>query len=161
MLCTVEDMEAAAQKLLKEPVIAVDLEGHLARKGRISLVQIGTRAGAVFIFDTMAIGEYDICSEAAYSFKALLESSKVLKVLHDCRRDSEALFYVLGIRLQHVLDTQAAWALLHPAETRRAGLNVVLLKYASNSRMTSESVEEHHPEITPTWHAKTRHSWRA
>ncbi len=40
------------------------------------------------------------------SLKALLEDKTVVKVIHDCRQDSAALFYQKGIKLENVFDTQ-------------------------------------------------------
>jgi len=38
--------------------------------------------------------------------RSFLEATAVQKVMHDCRRAAESLFYQLGIRLANVLDTQ-------------------------------------------------------
>ena len=40
------------------------------------------------------------------SLKALLEDKTVVKVIHDCRQDSAALYYQKGIKLENVFDTQ-------------------------------------------------------
>ncbi|KAK9099241.1 hypothetical protein Syun_026286 [Stephania yunnanensis] len=39
--------------------------------------------------------------------KPALESNNVVKVIHDCKRDSEALYFQFGIKLHNVVDTQA------------------------------------------------------
>lgn len=44
--------------------------------------------------------------------KRLLESPNVIKVFHDCRNDSLALYYHYGIMLQNVFDSQVGHALL-------------------------------------------------
>lgn len=40
------------------------------------------------------------------NLKALLEDKTVVKVVHDCRQDSAALYYQKGIKLGNVFDTQ-------------------------------------------------------
>ncbi len=37
--------------------------------------------------------------------KELFENKRKVKILHDCRQDSVALKYILGIQLQSVFDT--------------------------------------------------------
>lgn len=44
--------------------------------------------------------------------KPALESVYVTKVIHDCKRDSEALYYQFGIKLHNVMDTQIAYYLI-------------------------------------------------
>jgi hypothetical protein len=38
--------------------------------------------------------------------KDVFESSSVLKIIHDCRQDSDALFHLAGIRFTNVFDLQ-------------------------------------------------------
>jgi ribonuclease D len=45
--------------------------------------------------------------------RSLMENSSVVKVIHDCRQDSAALFYQLQIRLDNVFDTQVQALLTH------------------------------------------------
>lgn len=53
------------------------------------------------MFD-MLLQDLDILKE----LRNLMENSSVVKVIHDCRQDSAALFYQLQIRLDNVFDTQ-------------------------------------------------------
>ena len=46
--------------------------------------------------------EYELSSQL---LKQLFEDEKIVKILHDCRQDSLALFYLLGIKLENVFDT--------------------------------------------------------
>lgn len=54
-----------------------------------------------YVFD-MLLQDLDIARE----LRSLMENSSVVKVIHDCRQDSAALFYQLQIRLDNVFDTQ-------------------------------------------------------
>lgn len=38
--------------------------------------------------------------------KSMLEDDSIVKVMHDCRQDSAALYYQMGIKLQNVFDSQ-------------------------------------------------------
>lgn len=50
--------------------------------------------------------------------KPALESSNITKVIHDCKRDSEALYFQFGIKLYNVFDTQIAYSLIEEQEGR-------------------------------------------
>ncbi|KAG8635928.1 hypothetical protein MANES_16G077100v8 [Manihot esculenta] len=50
--------------------------------------------------------------------KPALESSYITKVIHDCKRDSEALYFQFGIKLHNVFDTQIAYSLIEEQEGR-------------------------------------------
>ena len=59
----------------------------------------------------------------------------LLQVMHDCRADSEALFYIYGVRLGPVWDTQIALGLVERVARigkggddviKRPGLNYML-----------------------------------
>lgn len=94
-------------------VVSVDCEGiNLGVKGELTLIEIGTVRGEAFIFDVMSCPE--IVNEGG--LKALLESEKVIKVIHDCRNDSVNLFVQFKILLRNVFDTQSAHALLQYQE---------------------------------------------
>lgn len=96
----------------EQVVVSVDCEGiNLGTKGIITLVEIGTVHGEAFIFDILQCP--DIMSEGG--LKSLLESNKVIKIIHDCRNDSVNLFVQFKVLLRNVFDTQvikAAPALL-------------------------------------------------
>ncbi|EEC15704.1 conserved hypothetical protein, partial [Ixodes scapularis] len=91
------------------PVLALDAEGvNLGPRGPLTLLQLATAAGEVFLFDVQSTPQ--LFDEG--KLKDILESQTIVKVVHDCRNDSAALFYQFGIRLQNVFDTQAAHATL-------------------------------------------------
>lgn len=45
-------------------------------------------------------------SEVMQQLKAILEDDTVVKVMHDCRHDSAALWYQKGIKIRNIFDTQ-------------------------------------------------------
>ena len=107
------------------PIVALDLEGvDLSRIGNsisssllirlrlnknctgvCSLVQLAVPLGEdaqCFLFDVLDKPKQDpmICF-----LKGILESDSVLKIIHDCRMDSDALHHLLDINLTNVHDT--------------------------------------------------------
>ena len=55
-----------------------------------------------FVFDVVMLGTtlFD------HGLRALLESTTIVKLFFDCRRDSDALYHQFGVQLHCVLDTQ-------------------------------------------------------
>src|SRR3989338_9239496 len=120
--------------LLKDPIIAVDLEGQLNKGGKVWLVQAAT-ANQVYIFYLLTTVEDRERMVALLT--ELFESNKITKIMHDCRRDNEALRFLLNIELKNVIDTQVFHAYIQkhklaaPRSKRNAriGLNELLETY--------------------------------
>ncbi|XP_063981541.1 egalitarian protein homolog [Diachasmimorpha longicaudata] len=88
-------------------VVSFDCEGiNVGAKGQLTLVQIGTAQGHVYIFDLFT------SPNLITGLRQLLENPNVVKVIHDCRNDSVNLFNQFGIVLNNVFDTQAAHAVI-------------------------------------------------
>lgn len=73
--------------------------------GKCALVQMAVPIGEnsqCFLFDVLDKAKDDplICF-----LRDLLESDSVVKIIHDCRMDSDALHHILGIKLTNVHDT--------------------------------------------------------
>ncbi|XP_058192569.1 uncharacterized protein LOC131309891 isoform X1 [Rhododendron vialii] len=93
-------------------VIGFDCEAvDLCRYGTLCIMQLAFQ-DAVYLVDVVQGGE-----ELMEACKPALESSYVTKVIHDCKRDSEALYFQYGIKLHNVVDTQIAYHLIE--EQRR------------------------------------------
>ncbi|XP_011626855.1 uncharacterized protein LOC18443662 isoform X2 [Amborella trichopoda] len=69
---------------------------------------------AVYLVDAIQGGQMLV-----QACKPALESTYVTKVVHDCKRDSEALYFQFGIRLNNVVDTQIAYTLIEEQEGRK------------------------------------------
>uniref|UniRef100_A0A9I9CZ66 3'-5' exonuclease domain-containing protein n=1 Tax=Cucumis melo TaxID=3656 RepID=A0A9I9CZ66_CUCME len=105
-----EFVEPSAEKPL---VVGFDCEGvDLCRHGNLCVMQIAF-PDAVYLVDAVQGGE-----ELVKVCKPALESKYVTKVIHDCKRDSEALYFQFGIKLNNVIDTQIAYSLLEEQEGR-------------------------------------------
>ena len=114
LVTTLAQCEATLPTLRRSASLGVDCEGEqLSRAGRLCLLQISGEDGSLYLFDVLAPDGGAIVRALA----PLLESLDVLKVLHDCRRDAEALLHQHGVRLANVFDTQAAYAALRQRST--------------------------------------------
>merc|ERR1719342_104781 len=104
----VEDLMRSGQP------VGFDGEGvNLGPKGQLTLVQISTFNGQVIIFDVQTTP--GIMTQGG--LKKLLESEHLIKVVHDCRNDSAALFFQCDVQVKNVFDTQAAHAVLQLQDT--------------------------------------------
>jgi exonuclease 3'-5' domain-containing protein 1 len=84
--------------------ITFDCEGvNLSRLGSVEIVSICFSASEVYLVD---FGK-EKCSKIVEAVKELLESSKVTKIIHDCRMDCDALYHKHGIKVNNVHDTSA------------------------------------------------------
>lgn len=106
----VEFLEPSPERKL---VIGFDCEGvDLCRDGALCIMQLAF-PDAIYLVDAIEGG--DMLIEAC---KPALESDYITKVIHDCKRDSEALFFQFGIKLHNVMDTQIAYSLIEEQEGR-------------------------------------------
>lgn len=106
---TEEDLKQAKAIITREKVLAVDCEGvNLSRKGSICIVQVGTPTQC-FILDLLSPDR----SSMIPLLRAIMEDSNVVKIMHDCKLDADALQHLLGINIVGVHDTQACDNLLH------------------------------------------------
>ena len=84
--------------------VAFDCEGvKLSRSGSLELICICfSQNSDVFLIDT---GGKAPDLEVVRAVKQLFEHRDVVKIIHDCRMDSDALFHIHGIKLENVHDT--------------------------------------------------------
>lgn len=95
-------------------VVGFDCEGvDLARHGQLCIMQLAFNDG-IYLVDALEGG-----NNLMQACKPALESVNVTKVVHDCKRDSEALYYQYGIRLNNVFDTQIAYSLIEEQEGKK------------------------------------------
>lgn len=116
VIVKVKECQSIVARLKSFPnaVVSFDAEGvNLGPAGPMTLMQMGTSDGQIFVFDLVACKE--LLMEGG--LKEILESPSITKVVHDCRNDSAALFHQFGIMLTNVFDTQAAHAILQQQQT--------------------------------------------
>jgi len=104
---SVEKLTFASSYLQNERVISVDCEGtNLSRHGKVCLLQIATER-ETFLFDVLSLGS----TTFEHGIENILQDHKIMKVMHDCRADSDALFHQFSVRLANVYDLQTVHAL--------------------------------------------------
>jgi ribonuclease D len=113
LIQTVEDLEALAQALSEEPVLAVDTEAdsffHYFSK--ICLIQIATRED-VFLVDPLALPP----ETGLQPIASILADSQSRKVLHAAEYDLYVLQRSGGIKVRNIFDTMISAQLLgYPA----------------------------------------------
>lgn len=110
---TEEDIHHCETLLQSCKVIALDCEGvDLGRTGELTIVQVSSRSH-FFLFDVLNLHKD---SPSVIFLKALLENPSILKVVHDVKMDSDALYHGLGIALANVHDTQGWDYIVHGRE---------------------------------------------
>jgi ribonuclease D len=90
------------------------------------LIQVATPK-KVYLFDVLKGGDRLFFDRG---LRYLLESNKIVKVMHDCRKDSEALYYQYDVSLRGVWDSQIAYSVLSQLKGYKTpypiGLNTLL-----------------------------------
>lgn len=100
-------------------MIAIDLEGiELCRDGRVSIIQITSRANFVYLFDITTLKQ----SAFDHGLKSLIEDITIGKVFFDLRADCDALFHQFQVLPKNVLDCQIAY--MKAPEQRRSRFNI-------------------------------------
>ena len=115
--------------------VAVDCEGVcLGRHGTLEIVSIALRLRnkdsslketKVFVVDIGKGRNETLRGKLILALKRLLEDQNVVKVMHDCKKDSDALYHHCGIKLNAVHDTSAFHKVI-TNERDNKGLNHVL-----------------------------------
>lgn len=85
--------------------VSVDCEGvNLGRNGSLEILTVCFEAQphAVFLVDFNGANRNSPRIAAA---KKLLESENVVKIIHDCRKDCDALYQLFGIQMKNIHDT--------------------------------------------------------
>eukprot|EP01112_Ceratiomyxa_fruticulosa_P017682 TRINITY_DN5559_c0_g1_i6.p1 TRINITY_DN5559_c0_g1~~TRINITY_DN5559_c0_g1_i6.p1 ORF type:complete len:595 (-),score=85.27 TRINITY_DN5559_c0_g1_i6:1573-3357(-) len=112
--------------------ISLDCEGVFIRRDihwKLSLLQIATPHN-VYLFDIWEGGK-DLFDKGG--LRDLLEDPSILKITHDCRGDSIALYHEYGTYLNNVFDTQIAYAVLCSQSgfiPLPVSLNTLLMRFA-------------------------------
>eukprot|EP00727_Mastigamoeba_balamuthi_P012986 m51a1_g831 hypothetical protein (325) ;mRNA; r:734769-736134 len=101
----------AMADIKRHSFVVVDCEGvNLGRNGSLCLVQVATPEKRAYLFDVVDAEKRE--QMMAAGLRDVLQSTEVVKVLHDCRGDSDALFHNARVSLANVFDTQVAYAVL-------------------------------------------------
>jgi len=109
-----ESLQVVEEIMRAGQPIGLDGEGvNLGPKGKLTLVQVSTMSGQVNLFDVQT----NPALLAQGGLSRLIQSENIVKVVHDCRNDSAALYHQHDVTISNVFDTQAAHAVLQLQET--------------------------------------------
>ncbi|XP_062573441.1 uncharacterized protein LOC134263350 [Saccostrea cucullata] len=119
--------------LSREEVLAMDCEGiSLGAEGPLTLLQIGTYSGQVYLFDILL--NQDLLKRGR--LRELVESKNIVKVIQSCSNDSAALHFQFNVTLQNVFDTQVANLVIQEHQGRKMApllkLDAICEKYSRN-----------------------------
>lgn len=132
---------AALPDLLSSSEIGIDAEGcNLSRWGKLSVLQLRTES-AIYICDALIPG-------VIRALQPVLEAPHILKIAHDCREDSSALYHQFGVSLAPIFDTQVAYLAklssdnIEPFSVSLRALQAELLNKADLLSMNREMTED-------------------
>lgn len=102
--------------------VTFDCEGvNLSRVGSVELISISFKSMDVFLVDMGGNPDPVIIK----TVRELMENEMVVKIIHDCRMDCDALFHLHGIEVKNIHDTSCYHHVLTGAEDKN--LNHVLM----------------------------------
>lgn len=139
------DPEGAFYKeALEAKRVAFDCEGvDLSRVGTLEIVSIAFESGNVYLIDMQG----EKTEQRFAALKDLLGSETILKVIHDCRMDGDALFHLHGIPVANVHDT----SVFHQDVQDNAPLNELLVHYGlGGNEVRDSSVYRENPQFWAT-----------
>ncbi|XP_052776793.1 uncharacterized protein LOC128214391 [Mya arenaria] len=105
-------LDSIKQAILREPILALDCKGEdLSRKGELQLVSIATQE-KVYILDILKLKT----SPFERGLRDILEDKHILKLMFDCREDSDVLFHQFHVKLDGVIDIQLLEVIKRPGD---------------------------------------------
>lgn len=108
--------------LSQQEILAFDCEGvDFGRPGKVCIVQLSTRT-TCYLFDVLGLEKN---SPILLFLKSILESTAILKIIHDCKTDSDALYHLSDIKICNCHDTQV-WDRILFNRQKGFGLNQTL-----------------------------------
>ena len=120
---TKDGEEIVANIMKNSSYVGLDCEGvNLGASGQITLVQLAYMPSSepnaivpkICLFDVLLNPDF-----LKNCLKQLLESEKVIKVIHDVRNDSSCLHSQYGITINNIFDTQVAHSIIQQQNTGR------------------------------------------
>jgi ribonuclease D len=109
MLKTVQELEEYCQKAATGAWLAIDTEFNRTTTywAQLCLIQMNSPVAGITALDPMALG-----NEQLHSFYTLLQSQKVMKIIHSGRQDLEIFHVSAGVLPSPLFDTQVAASVL-------------------------------------------------
>lgn len=161
VISDVQEAHSAISSILNESKVGLDLEGmDLGVDGKVSIVTVALPSGSVFIFDVYS------CPMIMFDGRLheVLESDRILKVMHGAFGDAGGLLSNFNVRLRNVYDTQCAFTALQLSDPHRLlspdliphtiGLNDLLKFYRITPNGYKKGIQGLYRETPHLW--KTR-----
>jgi exonuclease 3'-5' domain-containing protein 1 len=144
-------LAAVDQAMLSEAVelerVAFDCEGvNLSRVGSLEIISICFASKEVFLVDAGKKGADPAIMKAV---KDLFENKKIVKIIHDCRMDSDALYHLHGIKLQNVHDTSCFHAQITGCSDPNLN-DVLILNDIKENTIRDKSIYKSNPNFWAT-----------
>jgi hypothetical protein len=105
----------------------------LGRTGEICIIQLSTTE-QVYLFDVYQLKKDD---PLTLFIKQILESNDIIKIIHDVKMDSDALYHLLDINVAGIHDTQCWDSVLYHG--RELNLNKTLSYYSCTINVVRDS----------------------
>lgn len=87
------------------PLIGVDCEGFSLKHKSIAMIQVSYNQHS-YLFDLKVINPFDV--NHLPNVATLLQSTRIVKIFHDCCEDIAALLNQHGVMCNKIFDTQIA-----------------------------------------------------
>mmetsp|Transcript_4427 Transcript_4427/g.6786 ORF Transcript_4427/g.6786 Transcript_4427/m.6786 type:complete len:272 (-) Transcript_4427:317-1132(-) len=114
--------------------VTFDCEGvNLSRIGTVEIISICFKAMDTFLVDMGGDPDPVIIK----TVRELMENEMVVKIIHDCRMDCDALFHLHGIEVKNIHDTSCYHHVLTGAEDKN--LNSVLMDNGISANTARDS----------------------
>mmetsp|Transcript_16326 Transcript_16326/g.38789 ORF Transcript_16326/g.38789 Transcript_16326/m.38789 type:complete len:333 (-) Transcript_16326:61-1059(-) len=168
---TEEELRLLMEYLGREEVVSLDCEGSDLSKGswrygrlqntepihgRLCLLQIGTLRGEAFAVDILKLGSRGF--EPSLGLRRMIESEHPIKVVHDFRQDTDALYHQFGIQPRGLFDCQLCDVFLRRLNNWRTayvhGSAKLLEQYCLGSGISKEQKQAIHDRFS-----RDRHLW--
>lgn len=132
LVSSYEELASFVRAIDGKTSLSFDLEGvRLSRTGTATLAAVGVNGGLrvhVFLFDLIShAAEY--YSQQMSVLKSILEDAAIIKIIHDCRQDSDSLNEFFEIRLRGVFDS-SVYNMMINQTADRTNLNRTLESYS-------------------------------
>ena len=130
-------------------MVVFDIEGiNLSRIGDMTCRSVGKLVpNGVHVFLCDVISTNPIRDEILLVLKQLFEDNNVVKIIHDCRQDSDALHKQANIMLNNVFDTSTYAMMLTSPDgsgngNMRKNLNTVLSQFNCNANSNRDQIKD-------------------
>lgn len=126
--------------------VAFDCEGvNLSRLGSLEIISICFEDMEVYLVDLGG----NPCPKIVKSVKHLFENESVTKIIHDCRKDCDALYHHHGIKVRNVHDTSCFHDVITYSDSKNLN-DVLSYNSISVNSVRDNSIYNYNPRFWAT-----------